>query len=103
MSGDAWEHSSKHPEIMRDTDVIQEGDMVIFYIPGQSKVNFVQVKRGSTFAFGRGQCDCMSLEGHAFGTLFELGSDGTTLCPIPQYVFVLILIALVVSREWQKD
>ena len=84
MEGAACEPtSSSQPEPIQDNDVIQEGDMVIFDINSQSKVNFVEVKQGSTFKFGRGTCDCMSLAGHRYGTLFELGADGSSLCPIP--------------------
>lgn len=84
MQGDACEpSSSSQPALDRDPDIIHEGDMVIFHINGQVKINFVEVKRGNSFKFGRGQCDCMSLAGHRYGTLFQLGADGVSLCPTP--------------------
>jgi hypothetical protein len=83
METDAREPTLSSPESIRDPDIIREGDMVIFDVNDQLKVNFVEVKRGKKFKFGRGDCDCMSLEGHRYGTLFELGADGSSLCPIP--------------------
>jgi len=84
MEGDACALSSSgQPESNRDGDIIQEGDIVIFEINDQLKVNFVEVNSGKTFKFGRGTCDCMSLAGHRYGTLFKLGADGSSLCPIP--------------------
>ena len=57
-----------------ESDIIKEGDMVIFDVNGQMKVNFVEAKRGSTFSLGRGVCQGIDLVGHPYGTLFELNT-----------------------------
>ena len=45
METDAREPTLSSPESIRDPDIIREGDMVIFDVNDQLKVNFVEVKR----------------------------------------------------------
>eukprot|EP00889_Picochlorum_renovo_P005121 jgi/Picre1/32151/NNA_007497.t1 len=66
----------------KDPDIIQEGDTVVFDVNNKSKVQFIQVKSGSTVRFGQGNCQTTDLVGHRFGTLFGLGEDGASLRPV---------------------
>ena len=92
---------------MDESEIIKEGDMVIFDVNGQMKVNFVEAKRGSTFSLGRGVCQGIDLVGHPYGTLFELNTPPDNVRDdqeqIDQSISTIRPVAHQPNMEWMEN